>query len=56
VNGRAATRIAFPSTADEKDAGAVWIESRIDRSGSNNVLVFSIDCGSGPVIRSIGVQ
>jgi hypothetical protein len=61
VNGRTATRIAFPPTGSEQAVGAVWIESQLDRSGANNVLSFSTSgdpgpANSGPAIVSISVE
>jgi hypothetical protein len=54
VNGRIATRVAFPPTGSA--AGAVTIQSLLDRSGANNVLEFSALADLGPVIQSIAVQ
>src|ERR1017187_5310556 len=56
VNGRTATRIAFPPAGSEQASGAVWIESQLDRSGANNVLSFSTSCDPGPAIVSISVE
>ena len=56
VNGRTATKIAFPPTGSEEALGAVWIESQLDRSGANNVLSFSTNCDPGPEIVSISVE
>ena len=55
VNGRIATRIAFPPTGSE-NAGAVWIEALLDREGANNVLSFSPLSGPGWRIESIAVE
>lgn len=54
VNGRIATRIAFPSTGTS--AGTVTIQSLLDRSGARNELVFSTPGDPGPAIQSISVQ
>ncbi|MGA8731991.1 MAG: alpha-galactosidase, partial [Terracidiphilus sp.] len=54
VNGRTATRIAFPSTGG--NLGAIWIESLLDRTGANNELNFAAICDPGPRIASIAVQ
>ena len=56
VNGRTATRIAFPSTGSDNAPRAVWIESQLDRNGANNVLSFSTSCDPGPQIVSIAVE
>jgi hypothetical protein len=56
VNGRTATRIAFPPTGSDQSLGAVWIESQLERSGANNVLSFSTNCDTGPKIVSISVE
>lgn len=56
VNGRTATRIAFPPTGSDPAVGTVWIESQLDRPGTNNVLSFSTNCDQGPVIVSISVE
>jgi hypothetical protein len=56
VNGRTATRIAFPPTGSEQDVGAVWIESQLDRPGANNVLSFSTSGDPGPAIVSISLE
>lgn len=49
VNGRTATRIAFPPSGGE---GAVWIEAVLDRAGAGNVLEFA----GGVGIQAIAVQ
>jgi hypothetical protein len=54
VNGRIATRIAFPPTGS--GPGAVTIQSLLDRSGANNVLSFSAVAEPGLSIESIAVQ
>jgi hypothetical protein len=60
VNGRIATRVAFPPTGGSKGQrgalGAVWVESLLDREGANNVLNFSAKDDSGPTIESISVE
>jgi hypothetical protein len=56
VNGRIATRIAFPSTGSGNVPGAIWIESLLDRAGANNVLSFSVGGDPGPTIESISVE
>ena len=40
VNGRIATRIAFPSTGDEHTLGTITIEAPLETSGTNNVLTY----------------
>ncbi len=54
VNGRTATRIAFPSTGSNE--GTIWIESPLDRSGADNELSFAAICDPGPTIASIAVE
>ena len=54
VNGRIATRIAFPPTGGS--SGTVWIESLLDREGAKNALEFSVESDPGPVIESISLQ
>jgi hypothetical protein len=54
VNGRIATRIAFPSTGGS--SGTVWIEALLDREGAKNELEFSVLSDPGPVIESISLQ
>jgi hypothetical protein len=54
VNGRIATRIAFPPTGNT--AGAVTIQSLLDRADGKNKLEFSTSGDLGPVIQSISVQ
>jgi hypothetical protein len=56
VNGRIATRIAFPPTGADNNPRAVWIETLFDRAGANNVLRFSPISGPGPNIESIAVE
>ncbi|HEY1904296.1 MAG TPA: alpha-galactosidase [Terracidiphilus sp.] len=56
VNGRIATRIAFPSTGLGQASASIWIESLLDRDGANNVLKFSAMDDSGPTIESISVE
>jgi hypothetical protein len=56
VNGRIATRIAFPPTGGGNALGAVWIEALLDRTGSANELNFSTVSDPGLRIVSIGVQ
>lgn len=56
VNGRTATRIAFPPTGSGKAVGAVWIESQLDRPGTSNVLSFSTNYDHGPTIISVSVE
>jgi hypothetical protein len=56
VNGRTATKIAFPPTGSGQAVGAIWVQSQLDRSGAKNVLEFSTDCGPGPAIVSISVE
>jgi hypothetical protein len=56
VNGRVATRIAFPSTGGSGTRGVLSIQSLLDRPGEKNELVFS--AGAGPMlsIESISVR
>lgn len=54
VNGRSATRIAFPSTSGR--LGTIWIESPLDRTGAKNELSFAAICDPGPAIESIAVE
>lgn len=56
VNGRIATRIAFPPTGSDKTTGAVWIEALLDREGANNVLNFSPISSPGLSIELIAVE
>jgi hypothetical protein len=56
VNGRIATKIAFPPTGGRDALGAVWIQALLDRSGSANELNFSPASDPGIRIVSIGVQ
>lgn len=56
VNGRIATRIAFPPTGSDNSSGAVWIEALFDREGANNVLNFSPIANSRLKIESIAVE
>jgi len=54
VNGRIATRIAFPPTGPTP--AFVTIQSQLDRPGPTNVLEFSSATGPAPEIESIAVQ
>ena len=54
VNGRIATRIAFPPTGPTP--AFVTIQSQLDRPGATNVLEFSPAAGPPPQIQSISVQ
>ncbi len=56
VNGRTATRVAFPPTGSGNSPGAIWIAAQLDREGANNILVFSAMGDSGPGIESISVE
>jgi alpha galactosidase A-like protein/alpha galactosidase C-like protein/alpha-galactosidase-like CBM13-containing protein len=60
VDGRIATRIAFPPTGSSEHSGAapgaVWIESLLDREGSNNELSFAAAGADGPTVEAISVQ
>jgi hypothetical protein len=56
VNGRIATRIAFPPTGSDNAIGTLSIESRLDIGGAKNVLTFSAPSDPGPAIQSISVQ
>jgi hypothetical protein len=55
VNGRIATKIAFPYTGSTAP-GTLWIESLLDRDGAKNVLEFSTEGDPGPTIYSISLQ
>jgi hypothetical protein len=55
VNGQGATVIAFPPSGKNSPA-MVWIQAKLDRSGTENLLEFSSDCDPGPVVDSISVQ
>jgi Alpha galactosidase A/Alpha galactosidase C-terminal beta sandwich domain len=54
VNGRVATRVAFPPTGNA--LGGIWIAAALDRNGPDNMLTFSTGCDPGPFIRSILIQ
>jgi len=54
VNGRIATRIAFPPTGSEP--GVIWIQALLDRTGDGNVLDFSPLSDPGPAIELIAVE
>jgi hypothetical protein len=54
VNGRVATKIAFPPT--ETAPAEISIQSLLDRLDSKNDLEFSAVGGPGPEIESIAVQ
>ena len=56
VNGQIATRIAFPSTGSGNTAGAIWIQSLLDRPGAKNVLSFSTTGDAGPSIESVSLK
>lgn len=56
VNGKIATRIAFPPTGSGNALGAIWIQALLDRAGDGNVLSFSPVCDPGPAIESIAVR
>jgi hypothetical protein len=56
VNGRIATRIAFPPTGSDNAAGVIWVEALFDREGANNVLNFSSNSGPGLSIEKIAVE
>ncbi len=56
VNGRIATKIAFPPTGGKGAPGTLWIESLLDREGAKNVLEFSTDSDPGPAIESISLR
>ncbi len=56
VNGRIATRIAFPPTGSDNTAGAIWVQALFDREGASNVLSFSPISGPGLSIESIAVE
>jgi hypothetical protein len=54
VNGQDPTAIAFPPTGPA--AGAVVIQTTLDRADGGNVLTFSADHDSMPAIETIAVQ
>jgi alpha-galactosidase len=56
VNGRIATRIAFPPTGRDNALGMVTIESLLDRAGAKNVLSFSASSETGLGIESISLE
>ena len=56
VNGRIATRIAFPPTGGKSEPGVISVESTMERQGAKNLLVFSSPNGPGPSIQSILVE
>ena len=56
VNGRIATRIAFPPTGSGNVAGVISIESSLENGGVKNVLSFSSAGDLGPAIQSISLQ
>jgi hypothetical protein len=56
VNGKIATRIAFPPTGGGNVLGEVWVEELLDRAHSDNVLNFSAFSGPGPEIESISLE
>jgi len=56
VNGRIATRIAFPPTGGDAASGILSIESNLDINGAKNTLTFSTSGDPGPAIQSIAVQ
>jgi hypothetical protein len=56
VNGRVATRIAFPPTGSVRSTAALWIQANLDREGDKNALDFSPPCEMGPSIESIEVH
>jgi hypothetical protein len=53
VNGRIATRIAFPGTGSDTATGALSIETVLDTNGAKNVLTFSSINEMGPAIQSV---
>lgn len=55
VNGQVPTIIAFPPSG-KHGPGMVWIQAKLDRTGSDNLLEFSNDCDLGPVVGSISVE
>jgi hypothetical protein len=56
VNGKIATRVAFPPTGGGNVMGEVWVEESLDRTHSDNVLNFSAVSGPGPEIESISLE
>ncbi|HEV2275037.1 MAG TPA: alpha-galactosidase [Acidobacteriaceae bacterium] len=56
VNGRTATRVAFPPTGSGVAEGRITVQSFLDRDGSENMLTFSTHGDRGPTIQSISVH
>ncbi|WP_263350161.1 alpha-galactosidase [Acidicapsa acidisoli] len=56
VNGRIATRIAFPQTGGDGATGTLSIESPMETGGAKNILAFSVSGDPGPVLQSISLQ
>ena len=56
VNGHNPTRIAFPPTGSGDILGAVWVQAPLDRTGAENVLIFSPIRAPGPNLESISVE
>jgi hypothetical protein len=54
VNGQVATRVAFPPTGADK--GSVWVQARLDRPGTGNLLNFAMGAAEGVKIDSIDVH
>jgi hypothetical protein len=56
VNGQNGTKIVFPSTGENGEPGAVWIQATMDRTETKNSLTFSTDCSAGLDIKEIALQ
>ncbi len=54
VNGRIATRVAFPPTGSAVE-GRITVQCLLDPNGSENILTFSTHRDRGPTIKSIAV-
>jgi hypothetical protein len=54
VNDETVTRIAFPPT--KRGSASVWIEAKLDRSGTTNVLNFATSEAAGVQIEAIDVH
>jgi hypothetical protein len=55
INGKAMTKIAFPSTASLKGTGRLTVELPLNASVSGNTIAFTDSNGTGLTLRSITV-
>ena len=55
VNGQGATVIAFPPSGQARP-GMLWIQAKLERTDTGNLLDFSTDCDPGPILDSISLQ